>query len=80
MVKKIFLNTFIISMVAIILSSVVFLGAYYNKIEKQMQAALETKTKLVEEGIRYAGIDFFKNINVSHDVHVTWRDKTGKIL
>ncbi|MBQ5851609.1 MAG: ATP-binding protein [Lachnospiraceae bacterium] len=45
-----------------------------------MHAALETKTKLVEEGIRYAGIDFFKNINVSHDVRVTWRDTTGKIL
>ena len=80
MVKKIFINTFVISMVAIILSAVVFLGAYYERTEKQMHAALETKTKLVEEGIRYAGIDFFKNINVSHDVRVTWRDTTGKIL
>lgn len=31
MVKKIFINTFVISMVAIILSAVVFLGAYYER-------------------------------------------------
>lgn len=80
MVKKIFLNTFVISMVAIVLSSVIFLWAYYERTEKQMQAALETKAKLVEEGIRYADLEFFKNIQVSHDVRVTWKDEHGKIL
>lgn len=80
MVKKIFLNTFIISMVAIILSSVVFIVAYYDRTEKQMKAALGTKAILVEEGIKSAGIDFFKDVDVSRDVRVTWTDVNGKVL
>ena len=80
MVRKIFLNTFIISMVAIILSSVVFLVAYYKRTEKQMKTDLATKAILVEEGIKLAGVDFFQNVDVSEDVRVTWTDKDGTII
>ena len=80
MVKKIFLNTFIISMLAIVLSSVVFLWAYYDRTEKQMKSALGTKALLVEEGIKLSGVDFFKDVEVSHDIRVTWTDKDGNIL
>ena len=80
MVKKIFIHTFIISMVAIVLSSVVFLVAYYNRTEKQMKSALETKAILVEEGVKSAGVDFFNNVDVSDDVRVTWTDEDGNVL
>ena len=80
MVKKIFLNTFIISMVAIVLSSVVFLWAYYKRTEIQMKSALSTKAILVEEGLELSGIDFLENVEVSHDIHVTWTDKDGNVI
>ena len=80
MVKKIFIHTFIISMVAIVFSSVIFLVAYYKRTEKQMKATLATKAILVEEGIKSAGVDFFENIDVSNDVRVTWTDEDGKVL
>ena len=80
MVKKIFLNTFVISMVAIVLSTVVFLWAYYSKTEQQMRAALETKAILVEEGLELSGLEFLENIEVSHDIHLTWIDKDGKVI
>ena len=80
MVRKIFLNTYFISMVAIVLSSVIFLWAYYNRTEKQMKGALATKAILVEEGIKIAGVDFFNNIDVSKDVRVTWTAKDGSVL
>ena len=80
MVKKIFLNTFIISMVAIILSSVVFLWAYYARTEKQLKSALATKAILLEEGLEESGVKFLENVEVSHDIHVTWTDKDGNII
>ena len=80
MVKKIFLNTFIISMVAIILSSVMFLWAYYARTEKQMKSALATKAILLEEGLEESGVEFLENVEVSHDIHVTWTDKEGNII
>ena len=80
MVKKIFLHTFIISMLAIVLSSTVFLVAYYKRTEKQMKSALETKAILVEEGIKTAGVEFFQNVDVSKDVRVTWTDENGNVL
>ncbi len=45
-----------------------------------MRGALETKATLVEEGIKIAGVDFFENIEVSHDVRVTWTAKDGTVL
>lgn len=80
MVKKIFLNTFILSMIAIVLSSVVFLWAFYEKTEKQMKSTLATKAILVEEGLEEAGVEFLENVEVSHDIHVTWTDRDGNII
>lgn len=80
MVKKIFLNTFIISMMAIVLSSVVFLWAYYDKTEKRMRSTLETKATLIEEGLELAGVEFLENVEVSHDIHLTWKDKDGNVI
>ena len=80
MVKKIFLNTFIISMMAIVLSSVVFLWAYYDKTEKRMKSTLETKAILIEEGLNVSGLEFLENVEVSHDIHLTWTDMAGNVI
>ena len=55
MVKRIFKNTFITSIVAIILSALLILWADYEYTEEEMLESLESQATILAHGIEVSG-------------------------
>lgn len=80
MVKKIFKNTFLTSLVAVLLSVCLILFIFYTYFEKQMFKNLKDEVNLISNGIKYAGAEYFVDFTPSDGVRITWIDNDGTVL
>lgn len=92
MVKRIFKNTFYVSMVTLLIAYVMIVGILYDYFEKQIRLELKTEAEYIACGLdqmgeeyltNFAGNDFInKNVDTSrtHKNRITWVDKNGKVL
>lgn len=80
MVKKIFRNTFITSIVAVIASAVLILWAHYAYMEEQMLSALKSQAALLAHGISISGEEYFSDFERPDDIRITWISGNGDVL
>ncbi len=80
MVKKIFRNTFLTSLVAVILSVGLILFIFYGYFEEQLVANLKAEGKLLANGVKHAGIEYFENFEPTEGMRITWIDQDGAVL
>ncbi|MDE6761604.1 MAG: cell wall metabolism sensor histidine kinase WalK [Lachnospiraceae bacterium] len=92
MIKRIFKNTFWVSMVTLFVSYLIIVGILYDYFEHQIKAELKTEAEYIAYGIDYAGEEYLINFNRymlmkqrtsgagEHKKRVTWIDKTGDVL
>lgn len=80
MVKKIFRNTFLTSLVAVLLSVCLILFIFYAYFEKQMFKNLKDEVNLISNGIKHAGAEYFVDFKPSDGVRITWIDSEGAVL
>lgn len=80
MVKKIFKNTFLTSLVAVLLSVCLILFIFYAYFEKQMFKNLKDEVNLISNGIKHAGAEYFVDFKPSDGVRITWIDSEGAVL
>ena len=92
MIKRIFKNTFWVSMVTLFVSYLIIVGILYDYFEHQIKAELKTEAEYIAYGIDYAGEEYLINFNRymlmkqrtsgagEHKKRITWIDKTGDVL
>ena len=80
MVKKIFKNTFLTSLVAVLLSVCLILFIFYAYFEKQMFKNLKDEVNLISNGIKHAGAEYFVDFKPSDGVRITWIGSDGAVL
>ena len=80
MVKRIFKNTFITSIVAIILSALLILWADYEYTEEEMLESLESQATILAHGIDVSGDKFFSDFEIQNENRITWISKNGDVL
>ena len=80
MVKRIFKNTFITSIVAIILSALLILWADYENTEEEMLESLESQATILAHGIDVSGDKFFSDFEIQNENRITWISKNGDVL
>lgn len=80
MVKKIFRNTFLTSLVAVILSVGLILFIFYGYFEEQLGVNLKAEGNLLANGLKHAGIEYFEDFTPSEGTRITWIDKDGSVL
>lgn len=80
MVKKIFRNTFITSLFAVIASAFLVLAVLYGQYEKQMLNSLKSELQLIIHGINMSGEEYFKNFDIPYNMRITWVDSEGDVI
>ncbi|MCI8508821.1 MAG: cell wall metabolism sensor histidine kinase WalK [Lachnospiraceae bacterium] len=92
MIKRIFKNTFWVSMVTLFVSYLIIVGILYDYFEHQIKAELKTEAEYIAYGIDYAREEYLINFNRymlmkqrtsgagEHKKRITWIDKTGDVL
>ena len=80
MVKKIFKNTFLTSLVAVLLSVCIILFIFYEHFETQMITNIKEEANLLANGLKYAGEDYFKDFMPSEGIRITWGSSDGTVL
>ena len=92
MIKRIFKNTFWVSMVTIFVSYLIIAGILYDYFEHQIKAELKMEAEYIAYGIDYAGEDYLADFNQymirrqrvrgtgEHKKRITWIDKNGDVL
>ncbi len=80
MVKKIFRNTFLTSLVAVILSVGLILFIFYGYFEEQLAANLKAEGNLLANGLKNAGLEYFEDYTSSKGTRITWIDAEGSVL
>lgn len=92
MIKRIYKNTFWVSMITIFVSYLIIVGILYDYFERQIKAELKTEAEYIAYGIDNAGEDYLADFNqymlmrqkkhgtVEHKKRITWIDKNGNVL
>ncbi|MGN0153018.1 MAG: hypothetical protein ACI4A3_01095, partial [Lachnospiraceae bacterium] len=92
MIKRIFKNTFWVSMVTLLISYVIIVGILYDYFDNQIRMELKTEAEYIACGIDSVGEEYltnfdqntFINQNVdtseAHKNRITWVDKSGEVL
>ena len=80
MVKKIFKNTFLTSLVAILLSVCLILFIFYGYSKEQMFKNLKDEVNLLENGLNLVGEEYFDDFKPSEGIRITWVDRDGTVL
>lgn len=92
MIKRIFKNTFWVSMVTLLISYVIIVGILYDYFDNQIRTELKSEAEYIACGIDTMGKEYlanfsqnaFINQNVdtseSHKNRITWVDKDGTVL
>ena len=80
MTKKIFKNTFITSVISIILSISLLLVALYNYFEDQVVVNLKSEGNILANGLKHADEKFFDDFIPSEGVRITWIGTDGEVL
>ncbi len=80
MVKKIFKNTFLTSLVAVLLSVFLILFIFYEHYESQMMKNIKEEANLLANGLKHVGADYFKDFKPSDGIRITWVNRDGSVL
>lgn len=92
MIKRIFKNTFWVSMVTLFVSYLIIVGILYDYLEHQIKAELKTEAEYIAYGINYAGEEYLTNFNRymlmgqgirgsgEYKKRITWIAKNGDVL
>ncbi len=92
MIKRIFKNTFWVSMVTLFVSYLIIMGILYDYFQHQIKAELKTEAEYIAYGIDYAGEEYLTDFNQhmlmrlgnsdsgEHKKRITWIDKNGDVL
>lgn len=92
MIKRIFKNTFWVSMVTLLISYAIIVGILYDYFDNQIRMELKTEAEYIACGIDSLGEEYltnfdqntFINQNVdtseAHKNRITWVDKSGEVL
>ena len=80
MVKKIFKNIFLTSLVAVLLSVCLILFIFYEHFETLMMANVKEEANLLINGMSHAGADYFEDFTPSDGIRITWVDADGTVL
>lgn len=92
MIKRIFKNTFWVSMVTLLISYVIIVGILYDYFDNQIKTELKSEAKYIACGIDAVGEEYLTNFNrnvfinqnvdtsEAHKNRITWVDKEGNVL
>ena len=80
MVKKIFKNTFLTSLVAVMLSVCLILFIFYEHFETQMMTNVKEEANLLINGMKHVGADYFEDFTPSDGIRITWVATDGTVL
>lgn len=80
MVKKIFKNIFIWSLVAVMVAVGLILFIFYGYFEDRIMDTIKSEADMLEAGIEHSGADYFGEFQANGDTRVTWIDSDGTVL
>lgn len=92
MIKRIFKNTFWVSMVTLLISYVIIVGILYDYFDNQIKTELKSEAEYIACGIDAVGEEYLTNFNrnvfinqnvdtsEAHKNRITWVDKEGNVL
>lgn len=92
MIKRIFKNTFWVSMVTLLISYVIIVGILYDYFDNQIKTELKSEAEYIACGIDAVGEEYLTNFNQNvfinqnvdtseaHKNRITWVDKDGNVL
>lgn len=92
MIKRIFKNTFLVSMVTLLIAYVIIVGILYDYFERQITMELKTEAEYIACGLDSVGEEYLTNFSQNtfineyvdtsqaHKNRITWVDKNGKVL
>lgn len=92
MIKRIFKNTFWVSMVTLLISYVIIVGILYDYFDNQIRTELKSEAEYIACGIDAVGEEYLTNFNQNvfinqnvdtseaHKNRITWVDKDGNVL
>lgn len=92
MIKRIFKNTFWVSMATLLITYVIIVGILYDYFDNQIKTELKTEAEYVAFGISASGVEYLDNFNQNvfinqsvgtleaHKNRITWIDEEGNVL
>lgn len=92
MIKRIFKNTFLVSIVTMLIVYVIIVGILYDYFQHQIMAELKTEAEYVAVGIDSLGKEYLTNFqsdhamkegidtDAAHKNRITWIDPDGQVL
>lgn len=80
MVKKIFKNILIWSLVAVIAAISFILFVFYRYFEARIMETIKSEADMLEAGVENVGEDYFKGFNSNGTTRITWIDADGTVL
>lgn len=92
MIKRIFKNTFWVSMATLFISYVIIVGILYDYFDSQIKTELKLEAEYIACGIDVVGEEYLTNFNQNvfinqnidtseaHKNRITWVDKDGNVL
>lgn len=78
MTKRVFLYSFLVGILALVLCTGLFFGLQYRQNLDDAGAALRQETCYVAQGIQQNGADYLTGLET--DKHITWMDAEGSVL
>ncbi|MBO4885871.1 MAG: hypothetical protein J5602_11225, partial [Clostridia bacterium] len=78
MTKKIFLYSFLVGVLALLLSTGLFFGLQYRQNLDEAAGSLRQETYYVSHGVEESGLDYLTGLKC--DRRVVWMDADGRIL
>lgn len=92
MIRRIFKNTFLVSMVTLLIAYVIIVGILYDYFEDQIVVELKTEAEYIACGLESVGEKYLTDFNQSvytdrnvdtsgaHKNRITWIDREGTVL
>lgn len=92
MIRRIFKNTFLVSMITVLLTYIIIVGILYEYFNNQIKTELKSEAEYIACGIDVAGEDYFTSFNKEafaspdldtsalHKNRITWIAEDGTVL
>lgn len=92
MIKRIFKNTFWVSLATLLITYVIIVGILYDYFDSEIKTGLKTEAEYIACGISTAGREYLENFNQNtfsgldldtsdnYKNRITWIDKNGAVL
>ena len=88
MIKRIFKNTFWVSIVTMLIVYVIIVGILYDYFQHQIMAELKTEAEYIAAGIHTIGMDYLTDFqsetgidtDAIHKNRITWIDEEGNVI